>query len=692
MQLRSGTLLQGGKYCITQVLGQGGFGITYEAEQVLLHRKVALKEFFMKDCCERDANTSHVTVGIGAQRTLVQKFRGKFIREAQMMASMDHPHIVRVVDVFEENGTAYYVMDYLPGGSLADKVRKEGSLSETLAEEYIRQVAEALSYIHGKDTVHLDVKPSNILLNAKGEAVLIDFGTSKHYDDSGEQTSSTPIGISKGYAPLEQSRDGDVSQFTPSTDIYALGTTLYYLVTGTVPPEATIVYEDGLDRPKGISDKIWHAIEQAMKPRRKDRPQDISAFLALLGDDEEITIYDSNPTSKSSPQSGSLSNPEPVPGGNKPKAWLWALLAGVVVAGVVVTLILGGKGEQTDKENSGVLSDSVAVVTETPAAAASLTSSSAPSSEPAVPGSVKISSSPAGAVIWLDGKNTKKTTPEILEDLEPGKHKVKLVLDGYNDYNGTISITSGKRADLSQTLVMKEAPATASSSQTPAQTQPTVPAKQEPASTPAEKPTTGRENGHEWVDLGLSVKWATCNVGASSPSDYGNYYAWGETSRKRDYSCENYKFRVSGNDIVRNATFSKYNTKSGRGSVDNKTRLDLSDDAARANWGGKWRMPTKAEFDELVSNCTYTWTTQGGKNGYRVTSKKNGNSIFLPAAGFSPRRWASAIDAGSIGFYWSSSLSSDSPHYAWELNFISSSFTTGIINRSDGFPVRPVTE
>ena len=201
--------------------------------------------------------------------------------------------------------------------------------------------------------------------------------------------------------------------------------------------------------------------------------------------------------------------------------------------------------------------------------------------------------------------------------------------------------------------------------------------------------TSGFENGHEWVDLGLSVKWATCNVGASSPSEYGDYFAWGETSPKSDYSWEDYKFRVSG-DSYDNVTFSKYNTKRGRGSVDNKTRLDLSDDTARANWGGKWRMPTKAEFNELRSNCTCTWTTQGGKNGYKVTSKKNGNSIFLPAAGY--QSGASVRRAGSNGDYWSSSLNTGLPGNAWNLYFDSYGFYADLSYRSDGRLVRPVIE
>ena len=340
MLLKSGTLLQNGKYRIIRYVGQGGFGITYEAEQVLLRRKVALKEFFMKDCCERDGQTSRVTVGTGSQRALVEKFRGKFIREAQMMAGMNHPHIVRVLDVFEENETAYYVMEILPGGSLKGMVDKDGPLSEPLAENYVRQVADALAYIHARKTVHLDVKPSNILLNEDGDAVLIDFGISKHYDDAGDQTSSTPVGLSKGYAPLEQSRDGDVSQFTPPTDIYALGATLYYLVTGKVPPEATVVNEDGLDRPAGLSDRIWNVIDRAMQPRRKDRPQTIAAFLDLLGgaspidDDDEHTRIDRKLKPKPEP------DPVVAP---KRKIWPWAVLGGVVAAILAGCFIVGGR-------------------------------------------------------------------------------------------------------------------------------------------------------------------------------------------------------------------------------------------------------------------------------------------------------------------------------------------------------------
>ena len=279
MQLQPGTTLQGGKYKIERVLGQGGFGITYLAVQSGLNRLVAVKEFFMREHCNRDAQTCHVSVPSIGSRELVERFRQKFLKEAQTIAAFDHPNIVRIHDIFEENGTAYYVMENIDGGALSDQ---HLPMSESVAVDYIRQVGKALAYIHSQNVLHLDVKPSNILLRRNGDAVLIDFGISKRYDDGGSQTSSTPAGISKGYAPIEQYNQG-LQTFSPATDIYSLGATLYKLVTGETPPEASIVYEDGLPaKPNGVSVSVWKAIESAMQPRRKDRLQTISAFLQLL--------------------------------------------------------------------------------------------------------------------------------------------------------------------------------------------------------------------------------------------------------------------------------------------------------------------------------------------------------------------------------------------------------------------------
>ena len=192
-------------------------------------------------------------------------------------------------------------------------------------------------------------------------------------------------------------------------------------------------------------------------------------------------------------------------------------------------------------------------------------------------------------------------------------------------------------------------------------------------------------DNHEYVDLGLSVKWATCNVGANKPEEYGDYFAWGETQPKSNYDWSTYKWCNGSYD-----TQTKYNTNSSYGTVDNKTTLDLGDDAARANWGGSWRMPTDAELTELREQCTWTWTTQNGVNGYKVTSKKNGNSIFLPAAGY---RSGSSLDgAGSLGYYWSSSLDTDYPSLAYNLRFGSDYVGWSRSDRCIGYTVRPVCQ
>ncbi|MGM9818570.1 MAG: hypothetical protein ACI30B_06280 [Paludibacteraceae bacterium] len=190
-------------------------------------------------------------------------------------------------------------------------------------------------------------------------------------------------------------------------------------------------------------------------------------------------------------------------------------------------------------------------------------------------------------------------------------------------------------------------------------------------------------NGHEYVDLGLSVKWATCNVGATSPEEYGNYYAWGETTTKRTYNWSTYKWCNGTKD-----TQTKYCTQSNYGRVDNKTVLDPADDAARANWGGVWRMPTDAEWTELRTKCTWTWTTRNGVKGYTVKSNINGNSIFLPAAGC---RSSDVLDnAGYLGNFWSSSLGTDYPGIAWDVNFGSDYVLRGSRDRYYGQSVRPV--
>ena len=180
------------------------------------------------------------------------------------------------------------------------------------------------------------------------------------------------------------------------------------------------------------------------------------------------------------------------------------------------------------------------------------------------------------------------------------------------------------------------------------------------------------------LDLPSGVKWASCNVGAEAPEEYGNLYAWGEVTTKTDYTWETYKYANGSNK-----TFTKYCDDSSCGNdgfTDNKDTLDLEDDAAHVNWGGAWRMPTQTECQELLDNCTVTWTKQNGVNGYLLTSKNNSNSIFLPTL----------KSGSSAGYYWSSSLCTNYWAFsAWHLYFDSQQKVDGS-NRKNGYSVRPV--
>ena len=290
--LRVNSTLQGGKYRIIEKLGQGGFGITYLAENTLLEGKVAIKEFFFKEYCERDDSTSRVTIPTSGNREIVERFKQKFIKEARTIFKLNHPNIVRILDVFEENGTAYYVMEYIEGESLGDMVTRRGAIPFAEAIGYVKAAAEALMYIHSKKINHLDIKPGNLMKrNDDGEIVLIDFGVAKQYDLATSQgTTTTPVGISCGYSPTEQYRKNGVQTFSPQSDVYSLAATLFKLLTGNTPPEAMEIQDEGLPvaelQAKHIPSTVISAIAMAMKGRH-ERTQSVELFIANLQKTED---------------------------------------------------------------------------------------------------------------------------------------------------------------------------------------------------------------------------------------------------------------------------------------------------------------------------------------------------------------------------------------------------------------------
>ena len=266
--LQPNTTLQGGKYRIERVLGQGGFGITYLATQVLYSRQVAIKELFLNGVNERTGNSIRVSNSVND--SLFEKQKEKFKKEAKRIMSLDNEHIVKVYDLFEENNTVYYVMDYLEGESLATKMKREGHpLTESEVMDILPQLLDALSEIHKFQIWHLDIKPANIMLIDK-TVVLIDFGASKQITPS--EMTSTALYFTPGYAPAEQT--GMLfNQFGPWTDLYAVGATIFNLLTGKSPLEFDIEEFKEDDLPESNLGLMYKMINWMMQPRRKERPQ-----------------------------------------------------------------------------------------------------------------------------------------------------------------------------------------------------------------------------------------------------------------------------------------------------------------------------------------------------------------------------------------------------------------------------------
>ena len=299
--LQPGNTLQGGKYRIEKVLGQGSFGITYLASyattiegalgKMTVDIKVAIKEFFMSEVNQRNEQTHGVE---GSSSTIFTNYRIKFRKEAQNLASLHHPHIVQVTDVFDENNTTYYVMQYIEGMSLDSFIASKGRVSAEDTILIAAQIGQALSYMHQRHMLHLDLKPGNIMLDKQGQVHLIDFGLSKQYDSNGEPESSTSIGMgTPGYAPIEQAnRMGQGKQFQATIDVYAFGATVYKMLTGRRPDDASVILNEGFPfgflQQLGVQQNMINAVQRAMAPQRNARFQTVTEFVQALDDGRTI--------------------------------------------------------------------------------------------------------------------------------------------------------------------------------------------------------------------------------------------------------------------------------------------------------------------------------------------------------------------------------------------------------------------
>lgn len=285
--LQPNTTLRGGKYRIERVLGQGGFGNTYVGYNTEFEETVAIKEFFMKGVTERDETTCAVSVSNADNVRQFEEQREKFKKEAQRIRKLDNPHIVKVHDLFEENGTAYYVMDFVEGENLAQRLKRTGKpIGERKVREIIPQLLDALKAVHDAGMWHLDLKPANIMLDKNGSIKLIDFGASKQLNaQKGGATTSTAISYTNGYAPREQ-MEQNYDKFGPWTDIYALGATLYNLLTNKRPPMPSDIDDDvsedkhnALPFPATTSTEMKQLVVQMMQTNRMKRPQSINEIV-----------------------------------------------------------------------------------------------------------------------------------------------------------------------------------------------------------------------------------------------------------------------------------------------------------------------------------------------------------------------------------------------------------------------------
>ena len=312
--LQPNTTLQGGKYRIERVLGQGGFGITYLAIQVSLDRKIAIKELFIGGSGQaiNDRRGNLVVVTNSANQASFNQQKEKFKKEALRLANLNHPNLVKVHEFFEENGTAYYVMDYIEGESLRTKLNREGALSESLVLKYLQQLLPALDTAHRQSIWHLDIKPENIMVDRYGHVYLIDFGASKHIEQNSTLTTSLGLAYTKGYCPPELADltyESDLVQalkeIGPWTDIYALGATMYNLLTDSIPPSSNRLYKDGRNAfsfSTNISSSTQDLIVWMMKVNRNERPQSVSQIIAIFDKEEKhVTILESPRKNNSEP-------------------------------------------------------------------------------------------------------------------------------------------------------------------------------------------------------------------------------------------------------------------------------------------------------------------------------------------------------------------------------------------------------
>ena len=357
--LRPGVTLNNGNYTIVDKIGQGGFGITYRAVQNNLNRTVCIKEYFISGRCMRSTQTNNIGCP-DEEGALYEKYRKGFVKEAETVASLSHPNVVEIINIFSENNTSYMVMPFIEGRSLESIVKHQGPLSFAEAMNYLAQIAEAVEYVHSRHILHRDIKPSNIMITLEHRAILIDFGSAREFIDDATQAHTSIL--THGYAPPEQY--SKVSRKGAYSDVYSLGATFYYALTGRDPVDSAARVTEFMPEPRSLNpsvpEHVNRAIMRAMDLNPANRPQSVRDFVAELNgapatpsvNTPPTTPYNNNGPTVATPFTGNSSHTVPYAEGNSKntKTLMWILLGGgaVILALIIALLATRNGGASTD--------------------------------------------------------------------------------------------------------------------------------------------------------------------------------------------------------------------------------------------------------------------------------------------------------------------------------------------------------
>lgn len=503
-----------------------------------------------------------------------------FVKEINKVYHLNHTNLLKPQHVAAWQGMPYLVMTYCAAGSLEKKI---GQITEQEIWKIIHDVASGLDYLHSNNIIHQDIKPANILQDDMGNYVIIDFGISTLARDTLRK--STLMGNTSAGTLAYMGPERFMKDSAPifASDIWSLGAMLYELLESKTPFPADFgggMQKAGAEVPDitaDVSKELKLLISKMLSLNTWERPT--AKTLVQWASNPSAIVVDTTPNSQSTvkknlPKASQPSKPES-------KRWIWIVLALLILAGLS---ILGIREVQRHQiaiaEQEQRYQDSIRQI-------------------------------------------------QIQDSLREVRRQDSIRVERRRD-----SIAASQRAEKERQERLRREAEEADRRR--------IENEKKRIEEERRRAGLGSHNGHDYVDLGLSVKWATCNIGAYSPNGYGSYFAWGETASKSSYTWDNYKWYAGkyehkaqyvGDYDWTYYKQKKYVTDSRYGSVDNKQRLDLFDDAANANWGGRWRMPTLTEVNELSTNCTWEWIYQGGVAGFRGTSKINGKTIFLPAAG-----------------------------------------------------------